>query len=384
MSFPGFSILKSYGVLANVGITATGTTTIANGFYGSYPTTTYTGPIIGTANDADAEEAQNELSILIEKIHYLTSLLNSVTLGTVSDNITLYPNINYNSSSDIFFDGINITLDCNGLVNPSFFIKTTTKLRFVDVQSISVINDYKLESLSIYWLGGTDIVFKGTLPPSIMGRFIAVGDITFENSANIYGSLRSQTGTITFTGPTTVNYLDFDPNSIVCYSKGSLILTKNGFVPIENIKNGDKIITSGKIHKNKYLSYHDKLKVEPVIWVSKFKVFDLNSHSRPICIKKDALGKNQPFRDLYVSPGHNLLLEGKMVTAKKLVNGETIYQDNECDKVEYYHLECENHSGIFANGILSESYLDVNNRDVFENSVRTSRKFSLKKLHTSR
>ena len=119
--------------------------------------------------------------------------------------------------------------------------------------------------------------------------------------------------------------------------------------------------------------------IEPVIWISKFKVIDLNSKSRPICIKKNALGQNYPFKDLYVSPCHSLLLNGKMVLAKHLVNGKNIYQDNECDSVEYYHLECENHSAIFANGILAESYLDVNNRDVFDNSITIRRNNVLKK-----
>jgi hypothetical protein len=59
-----------------------------------------------------------------------------------------------------------------------------------------------------------------------------------------------------------------------------------------------------------------------------------------------------------------------LVLAKHLVNGTTIYQDMECKEVEYYHLECEKHSAIYANGILSESYLEANNHDVFENSIK--------------
>jgi hypothetical protein len=69
-----------------------------------------------------------------------------------------------------------------------------------------------------------------------------------------------------------------------------------------------------------------------------------------------------------------------MVLAKDIINGETIYQDKECTNVEYYHLECEKHSAIFANGVLAESFLDVNNRDVFENSIRLNKKHNLKKL----
>jgi len=62
-----------------------------------------------------------------------------------------------------------------------------------------------------------------------------------------------------------------------------------------------------------------------------------------------------------------------MILAKNIVNGKTIYQDNQCNDVEYYHLECEYHSIICANGILSESYLESNNRRVFSPSSRLHR-----------
>jgi len=54
-----------------------------------------------------------------------------------------------------------------------------------------------------------------------------------------------------------------------------------------------------------------------------------------------------------------------MVTASSLINGDTIYQDNLIEEVEYYHLECRQHCVIFANGVLAESYFDANNRYVF-------------------
>jgi hypothetical protein len=42
----------------------------------------------------------------------------------------------------------------------------------------------------------------------------------------------------------------------------------------------------------------------------------------------------------------------------------------------YYHLECEKHSAIVVNGVLSESYVDLDNRHVFEESDRIQvRKF---------
>jgi hypothetical protein len=43
-------------------------------------------------------------------------------------------------------------------------------------------------------------------------------------------------------------------------------------------------------------------------------------------MKKNALG-NFPFEDLYVSPGHRIILDNKMMLVKDMVNGTTIYQD---------------------------------------------------------
>ena len=146
-----------------------------------------------------------------------------------------------------------------------------------------------------------------------------------------------------------------------------MILTPGGFVPIENIKTGQRVLAQGKIFKNSVVR-DNSIKIEKVIWISKFKISALNSSSRPICITKDALGKHQPFIDLRVSPNHGILLNGRLVPVKNIVNGTTIYQDTDCNEVEYYHIECENHMGIYANGILSESYLEKNNRDVFEKS----------------
>jgi hypothetical protein len=143
------------------------------------------------------------------------------------------------------------------------------------------------------------------------------------------------------------------------------------------MKAGDKVVTNGKIYKNK-IAKQEKPKGEPVVWVGKFKVEKLNSSSRPICITKNALANNFPFQDLYVSPNHSIVIDGEMVLAKDLVNENTIYQDMECEDVEYYHLECENHNTVIANGVLSESYLNMDNRSVFENSLKIHRKKNVK------
>jgi hypothetical protein len=157
--------------------------------------------------------------------------------------------------------------------------------------------------------------------------------------------------------------LDGNLNDPVCYAKGTLILTKKGFVPVEDMRKGDVAISAGTIITKKVKRVTKEVKravqLSPVRRVIHFTVKDMTSKSRPICITKDALGKNCPFQDLYVSPNHAVLVNGEMVCAKKLVNGGTIYQDTECESATYYHLDCDRHSLLVANGALAESYLDM-------------------------
>jgi hypothetical protein len=186
------------------------------------------------------------------------------------------------------------------------------------------------------------------------GTILAIG--APNNNTNGINSGQSRIYQLGTTGSTGEN--------VVCYKKGTLILTKRGYVQIELIKKGHEVVTKGTIYKNG-IQHDDVLQLKPVIWINNFKVKYLNSNSRPICITKHAFGKNFPFRDLYVSPKHGIFFNGKMIQAKDFINGTTIYQDTECDSVEYYHLECKEHSLIVANGILAESYLDLKNKYVF-------------------
>jgi hypothetical protein len=52
----------------------------------------------------------------------------------------------------------------------------------------------------------------------------------------------------------------------------------------------------------------------------------------------------------------------------QIVNDDTIYK--EAGETVYYHVECAKHSAIVANGVLSETYVDLDNRHMFEESER--------------
>ena len=152
-----------------------------------------------------------------------------------------------------------------------------------------------------------------------------------------------------------------DPNEdflVVCYLSGTLILTPDGGIPIEKLRIGDDVLS---------LSIN-KLAKRKIKWIGTLTPKVLNGKSYPIKISKSALGNNLPNRDLYVSPDHGIFIENRLILAKLLVNGKSVYQDKTIKKVKYYHIELEEHSIIVAEGIYAESYLDANNRGTFDNS----------------
>jgi hypothetical protein len=95
----------------------------------------------------------------------------------------------------------------------------------------------------------------------------------------------------------------------------------------------------------------------------------------PVCIKAGALGENLPKRDLWISPHHAMYFQdhfealgGVLVEAKDLLNGVSIVQAKEVDKVEYFHIELETHDVIVAEGALSETFFDEDDcRNMFHN-----------------
>lgn len=392
-----YTNLSQFGVLSLTSQTVnttSGIISLINGNYGN-PLGNYAGSGNFTTsgfpsgvNTSGATSAQSDLSQLILDIDAKTATLpTTITLIATPGSYTFLPNVNYINTPTIgiTFNAAEIlTFDAGNNPDAQFFITSTDAAMTFNSATFNLINGAR--ACNIFWKATSLTGAITSTNTGISGIILVSTAFTVTNNAagsiDFNGHIYSQ-GTVTFTrsGAGELNVNSTTCSQIVCYLKGTLILTKQGFVPIENIKAGHQVITKGKIYKNKFINKEDQPQLEPVVWVSKFKVFNLNSKSRPICIKKDALGENRPFQDLYVSPGHSLLLNGRMVLAKNIVNGITICQNKEIDNIEYYHLECEQHSAIFANGVLAESYLDVNNRDVFENSIRLRRKNNLKKLN---
>jgi hypothetical protein len=88
----------------------------------------------------------------------------------------------------------------------------------------------------------------------------------------------------------------------------------------------------------------------------------------PVIVRKSALADNVPHRDLRVTKGHSLHLDGALIPVEFLVNHRSILWDDHAQEVDLYHLELETHDVLLANGAPAESYRDDGNRWLFGNA----------------
>jgi hypothetical protein len=140
-------------------------------------------------------------------------------------------------------------------------------------------------------------------------------------------------------------------SSVTCFASGTRVLTATGERLVESLMQGDIVLTlSG-----------DELLAQPVKWIGRRRI-DLATHPRPetvapIRIQRGAFTDNMPHSDLLVSPDHAIMVDGRLICARQLVNGTTIRQEKAWSSVEYFHVELDTHAILLAEGLRAESYL---------------------------
>jgi hypothetical protein len=143
----------------------------------------------------------------------------------------------------------------------------------------------------------------------------------------------------------------------LCFCRGTLILTEHGEVPVEELAVGDRVATLSGAAK-------------PVVWIGcgRDLVTRSNKLARPVIVRRGALADNIPTRDLYLTHGHALYLDGVLIPVENLINHHSILWDETARIVEYYHIELADHDVVLANGAPAESYYDASNRALFHNA----------------
>ena len=146
-----------------------------------------------------------------------------------------------------------------------------------------------------------------------------------------------------------------------CFLRGTFIQTRDGEIPIEELKIGTLVDTlRGPM---------------PVKWIGRqrFEKATASWHwsVAPIRIARFALSDQYPRRDLILSPHHSLFIDGLLIPVQWLVNGSTVTfaEMNDCEVIEYFHIELETHEVIFAEGTPAETLLVECGREHFGNFV---------------
>lgn len=148
----------------------------------------------------------------------------------------------------------------------------------------------------------------------------------------------------------------------VCFLTGTMIEIPGGVCAVEDLKVGDSVLVYDRISQK-------KISVS-ITWIGhKITSVKPNLHhdeaGYPVRILKDAIAQNVPNKDLLITAEHCLYFDGKLIPARMLVNGYSIYYDTSVTSYEYYHIETAEHSILTADGMLTESYLDTGNRHQF-------------------
>jgi len=144
-----------------------------------------------------------------------------------------------------------------------------------------------------------------------------------------------------------------------CFAAGTQIATPFGEVAVETLEIGQPILRADGTET-------------AVKWVGRqaMRPAFCGLHMQPVRFKAGSLGQGLPQSDLTVTADHGMVLDGLVINASALVNGDTIdfvpYSELP-DKMTVYHIETENHDIVLANGAAAETYLDVSTRADFDN-----------------
>ena len=151
------------------------------------------------------------------------------------------------------------------------------------------------------------------------------------------------------TGPTRAqHHWPGGGSSGTCFLRGTLVLTVDGYRAIETLTAGDKVAT----RRSGFAP------IKSVDWFTLNRVKGAwMGASRPVRIKRHALGENMPAQDLCLTAAHAIAVDGALVPIGNLVNGTSIVFEaaKGQETLEFFHVELERHDVLDIQGAACES-----------------------------
>jgi hypothetical protein len=214
-------------------------------------------------------------------------------------------------------------------------------------------------SLPAGWVGqtlafGWQQQIDGTGGPDAIGMVIGGGaNFISTHLVQFPGGTPIVTGN-TYTASGIVNV---PTEVIVCFVQGTLIDTRDGQVPVEDLKTGDSVRTQDNGFQE--IRWAGSISINPF-------TLQQNPKLRPIRITAGALGHGLPKRDLLVSRQHRILVSSRiaerifgetevLVPAIKLTELPGIHVDEDVTEVCYFHFLFDQHEVVFSEGAATES-----------------------------
>ncbi|MDX1780868.1 MAG: Hint domain-containing protein [Thalassovita sp.] len=182
-----------------------------------------------------------------------------------------------------------------------------------------------------------------------------LADIVTDSDGNgIDGTVEFLDGSGAVKGSATFTNIE---NIVPCFTPGTLIATPQGARMVEDLKEGDKVITRDN-------------GIQEIRWIGARRMNGIElarePKLQPILIRKGALGNGLPQRDMMVSPNHRVLVTNEKVNlyfnetevlaaAKHLVGLDGIHKVNVVGTT-YIHFMFDQHEVVLSDGAWTESF----------------------------
>ena len=224
--------------------------------------------------------------------------------------------------SDFYIQNISILANVPPVFNPPSGSYDTSSPLLVNITALP-------NSVIYYTIDGSDPSF--TSPIYISPLQLSFGNVTLKSFAFTPGHKNSSIATGTYT-----------ISQVPCLLSKTLIRTPYGNELIDNLKEGDLIVT-------------DDNRIVPIVQILKYKIESPNESSYPVCIPKDYFGIDIPDRNTYISQNHAIKL-----TDEYWIYGRhhLKYFNKYLVKPLYYHILLPNYfkDNLIANNMIVESW----------------------------